>query len=412
MAAPGALAAPAARLGAVEGVRAVAAVLVVAYHLAPALLSTHPGLFEGDVARWIARLGPFGVSIFFVLSGFLLYRPYAHAAIERRARPRVGAYYVRRFVRIFPAYWLALGVYIATSPGRVVRSRGDVLTFAGLVQNYRGGYLLRGLGVAWTLVIEVSFYLVLPALALLIAGRRVRSPRAAVTRQLVVLGGLALVGVATRVWALWIAPPGHFRAGAFEPWRAPHAWLPGYLDWFALGMALAVGAAWAAAGGRLPTPVRWLARHTGVAWILGVGAYTAVALHATFPAPGLASPKETQLLVTTVFPLAAAFVVLPVALDPGGGGALRRVLGSVPLVAVGAVSYGIYLWHLIVIVWTQDWIFNGVIPRSAAEQATLVLTITGTVATLSYLLVERPLMRWSARLSHRRRLVPVPSTAA
>jgi peptidoglycan/LPS O-acetylase OafA/YrhL len=135
---------------------------------------------------------------------------------------------------------------------------------------------------------------------------------------------------------------------------------------------------------------------------MGFGAYAFVALTATFPPPGHPNPPMTQMIVTTVFPLAAALIVLPVALDPFGGG-LRRVLRSRPLVMIGAISYGIYLWHLTAIRWTREWIANGSIPRSALLQAFLVVGITALAATFSFVVVERPLMRWSARLAYKSR---------
>jgi peptidoglycan/LPS O-acetylase OafA/YrhL len=388
------------RLGAVEGLRAVAATLVVAYHLHRALQLTHPGFLAGTTDTVMARLGPFGVSIFFVLSGFLLYRPYALATLRSERGPHLGTYYLRRFVRIFPAYWLALGVFVATASTQVITSRADVWTYGALLQNYRTGYLLRGIGVAWTLAIEVSFYLVLPLLAWLLRGPAGSARRALIVRQITGITALAAVGISVRIWTLWFKTPGGAQFGAFEPWRSPSAWLPGYLDWFALGMLLAAASAWAATGGGWPPVVRWLAHHAGVAWLVAAGAYVLVAFAATFPPPGLRYPPTTQMIVTTVFPLAAALMVLPIVLEPGGGG-LRTILRSPPLVAIGTVSYGIYLWHLPAIRWTQSWIADGTIPRSAVIQGLLVVTITGAAATLSYVLVERPLMRWSARAGRR-----------
>jgi peptidoglycan/LPS O-acetylase OafA/YrhL len=398
------------RLGAVEGLRAIAAVLVVAYHLHRALLATHPGIASGTPGLLIDRLGPLGVSIFFVLSGFLLYRPYAVATLRPGRFAATVPYYVRRFVRIFPAYWLALGAFALTASYTVVSNGVDGFTYFGLVQNYRSGYALRGIGVAWTLVIEVSFYLVLPWLARALRARAGSTRRAVVTRQLAGIAALAAMGVAVRVWAIWIKGPVGRPDGAFAPWRSPNGWLVGYLDWFALGMLLAVAAAWVATGGRVPAPVRWLAGHAGVAWTAGFGAYAVVALTAPFPAPGLPNPAVSQMLVTTVFPLAAALIVLPVALEPAGGG-LRTVLRSAPFVAAGTVSYGIYLWHLIVIRWTQVWIEDGTIPHSAALQTVLVVAITGVIATLSYLAVERPLMRWSRQFSRRSEIAAVRPSA-
>lgn len=389
------------RLPAIEGLRAIAAVMVLFFHLQGEVNLTHPRLIGGPFPDLFARLGPFGVAIFFCLSGFLLYRPYALATLAATPFPRLGPYYVRRFLRIFPAYWVALGVLIATANFHVVRNAADFVGFFALLQNYRTGYLLLGIGVAWTLVIEVSFYLVLPVLAVAFRGGATRSKGVLLRRQLIGVAVMGLVAVAVRVWTYWFKPSGGLRYGAYQPLRSLTHWLPGYLDWFAIGMALAVGVAWVQTGGAMVRPVRWMAQHAGVTWLVAIGGYVVLAF-VDPPRPGVAATPTVALVVGTALPLLAGLLVLPIALAPEAGG-LRTVLRSRPFIAVGMVSYGIYLWHQTVIRWTRDWMTNGVIPRSALVQVLLVVTITGVLAALSYFVVERPFMQFSARWTVRRR---------
>ena len=79
-----------------------------------------------------------------------------------RAQSFAGPFWLRRFVRIFPAYWIALTAFVYFFGFASIHGVANFLTFFGLLQNYRGGYALFGFGIAWTLVIEVSFYLALP----------------------------------------------------------------------------------------------------------------------------------------------------------------------------------------------------------------------------------------------------------
>jgi peptidoglycan/LPS O-acetylase OafA/YrhL len=99
-----------------DGYRALAALSVVLFHTVSTL-----GL--GSTRWWgelILPMGSFGVSVFFLLSGFLLYRPFVLAAVKRSPSPRLGVYYTRRFFRILPGYWLALaGLFFVFGVRRV-----------------------------------------------------------------------------------------------------------------------------------------------------------------------------------------------------------------------------------------------------------------------------------------------------
>ena len=401
---------PTRRLGAVEGLRAFAACTILYYHLQRAVTITHPGLIPAGVVSWSERLGPFGVGIFFVLSGFLLYRPFVMASFADTPTPILGRYFVRRFARIYPAYWVALAFLLVVVAPEQVRDRSDWFVFFGLFQNYRTGSLLRGLGVAWTLVIEVSFYLVLPLLAWLLRSRAA-SIRRRLARQVVGLSVMFAAGLGVRVWALWSRTPGQGRIGAFQPFLAPDLWLPGYLDWFALGMGLAVASAWFSVPDRRPRFVQWFEARTWPAWLAAVVVYRLVLL-APFPRPGFGLRPGSQMLVTTVLPFAAALIVAPVVLAPEGRGLGMRILGSRPAVAVGTVAYGIYLWHLIFLTQVSRWITDHTIPRSALIQVILVIGLTGVAATASFVFLEAPFMRWSSRMSATRRASSPSSIAA
>jgi peptidoglycan/LPS O-acetylase OafA/YrhL len=132
------------------------------------------------VSRHIFPYLPAGVTLFFSLSGFLLYRPMAESIIEGRPRPSLGAYLRNRGLRILPAYWLillVLGLGLGAGVIRLSSTQMGLGSLAGdpsllvknvfLAQNYFPASLTTGIPPAWSLAVEVVFYLTLPLLALL-----------------------------------------------------------------------------------------------------------------------------------------------------------------------------------------------------------------------------------------------------
>src|SRR5439155_14852002 len=126
-----------------------------------------------------------GVTLFFVLSGFLLYRPFAQAALNGTARPSIRRYLRNRALRILPAYWTVLLVSVgagatvvaATESGNLVGRLGPGQLSASLllVQSYRPSTIFTGLQPAWSLCVEAAFYVLLPLAALAASARRRRS---------------------------------------------------------------------------------------------------------------------------------------------------------------------------------------------------------------------------------------------
>src|SRR3954471_22762297 len=149
----------------VDGLRAVAVVCVLVTHTA--FLSGFNG--KGLLGAITARLDV-GVTLFFVISGFLLYRPFVGARMHGRPGPAVRRYLRRRALRILPAYWLALTV-LAIWPGLTGGFSGDWWRYYFFLQLYDGNTLTRGISVTWTLCVEVTFYLALPLWVALARGR-------------------------------------------------------------------------------------------------------------------------------------------------------------------------------------------------------------------------------------------------
>lgn len=380
-----------------EGLRALSALAVVAYHA-----GTLTGLTTGQAAAgrrwgpWLQHLNV-GVAVFFVLSGFLLFRPFVAAHLSDAPPPTARTYLVRRLVRIFPAYWVALAV----STWLLHLDLGDWwghVRFYGLLQIYSGDTVLGGLVQAWSLCTELSFYLFLPVWAAGLArvgGTPERRARA------------HLLGCAA-LYALGIGFRARLRAGGHA---IGYAWLPANTDLFALGMVLAVVSADAARTGRSPNGLaRTLGEVPAAAWAAAVCCYLAV-VSLRYPY-GLVAPTVFQELARQVlFGLVAVLIVAPGVFGRQDRGGVRSALRWRPLAAVGIVSYGVYLWHLTL----MERLVPHLRPRAApglpapppswpglAGSAALAAV---AVAAASWFALERPLLERVGR-ARRRRIAP------
>ena len=350
-----------------DGLRAVAAL---------AVLLTHVAFQTGEVQRGAlgAVLGRFdaGVAVFFVLSGFLLHRPYVRARLTGGRWPSTRRYAVRRATRILPAYWLALAAVAVTSsvPG------GVLATHAWLGQTYTGP-LLGSFTQTWSLCIEIAFYAVLPVLAA--AARR---------GEAAVLAGCVAVSYA------YIAT-----VHALDLPQRMLLWLPGHLDWFAVGMAVAVAAERLRAG--VPGPagrlLAGLAQWPGTCWAAAGALLWLVATPLAGPLTLAPTVGPTALTKEAAYALVGLLLLVPTALGSASGG-FGAVLSSPAARWLGRISYGIFLWHLLLLRGVYE--VTGWEPFTGRMWTVAVLTAAGAVvaAALSWALVERPLLR----LAHQR----------
>lgn len=364
-----------------EGLRALAAL---------AVLLTHAGFLSGAVARdilpgFLARMD-IGVAVFFVLSGFLLYRPYAAHLRRGTPSPSLRTYAIRRTARLVPA-WLVvlLGALVLVPESRTAPQSAWVANLLQ-VQSLRIDWDLPGLTQLWSLSTEVMFYVALPLVAAFVA--RVcadRGPRAQV---------LALLGLAAGTWV--------FRfVAAVGPLPFGWAWtrtLPGVGDWFVLGMVLAVVVSDASLRERVgvvvrATPLHLYALAALIFWLMTTligGPYT------------LAAPSGWQANVKHLgYAAVAGLLIAPSVL--GARTFLSPVLRSRVLGYLGTISYGIFLWHLPLMFWIRDrlgfTIFDGHFWMTVV--ATTIASVVAAAA--SWHLLEAPIQRWA-----RRRTTPRP----
>jgi len=367
-----------------DGLRAIAAILVVLVHTSFASGFT----LRSSAGIYTARL-EIGVAVFFLISGFLLYRPFAASHIAGGAAPSTGKFWVRRFLRIMPAYWLAFLItnYVMHIDTKVHPGWHSLLIYLGLVQVYIPSHALTGITQAWSLCTEVAFYLFLPLYAMLVVRGR-RSDRHQLSRELVALAGLFSLGLGLRFWLLHLHSP--FAYIALE-------WLPSCFDLFALGMLLAVVSSWLAHRQSAPKWL-WHPAMPWVSWLLALGMLWAVSHLGVSRSPLEHNPPGRGVAQELLYGLFAFFLLLPAVFGPQRSGTIRWILRCKPVAALGVVSYGVYLWHqawvdMYVFRWTHT-LFRVPFP----ELFGVALGLAVASASASYLLVERPILALKDRL--------------
>lgn len=374
-----------------DGLRAVALTLVFSYH---AFILLRPTAFGAGARLWWSQSGTTALTMFFVISGCLLYRPFVLAHFESRKPPRGGAFLKRRFTRIFPAYWLALSVAVYGLGIYTIATFGDFATLYGLVQNYRVGYLKAGLNVSWTLVIEVAYYLSLPLLAWMLRwpSRHATSLKRKFFVQLVGLSTIYLGVHALRAYLLWSERPETGPYGSWFSWQRFLVYPLSYYDWLALGMILAVVSAWIAVGQELPAWIESLGKRPWVSWLLAIAVYWLIVCLGITPTS--TSPARTMGLVF-LQGVVASFVVLPGVIGPQDRGLLRKFLRSRVMGVLGAISYGVYLWHLTFLKKTGEWTSAGFIFDNILVELAVAAGLTVGAAAISYYAMELPLIHWA-----------------
>jgi peptidoglycan/LPS O-acetylase OafA/YrhL len=386
-----------ARLAGIEGLRALAASAVLLSHVW--LIATPEGPVQlGAISRHLFPHLPLGVTLFFALSGFLLYRPYAAAVLRGEPLPDATRYARNRFLRIAPAYWAVLlitglvfhvavirplpNLELGSLLERPVVLGADLL----LVQNYAPPTITTGLGVTWSLAVELVFYAALPFLGLL-AARAARGQaerrgrRIALLWPLLVLAGIGLLG---KLVAALVVPglgPGN---GWVADWHSViERSFVANADLFIFGMLLAIVRV-DVEDGMVHVRSWWPVAAIAIAGTIALP--TALAL-----TTGHLHHYVYDVLMAASIALVLSTVVLPRA--DRSAGTLTRTLDSVPFVLTGLVSYSIFLWNAPVAYWLErhGMTFSGRL--GFALNIALVGGATALLSTLTYRFVERPALR-------------------
>ena len=338
-----------------DGLRALAVLTVMVDH------------FSADVPNfplpdWI-HLGATGVRLFLVLSGYFI------TASLRRARDRIGAgdlsagtalraFYWRRFLRISPAYFVFAAIALIVNLGAIRQNWAWV--FTGTVNwmiAWRNEWPLT-VAHMWSICVQEQFYLFWPLLILFL-------PRKWMLRIII---AVALAGIAFRVGCVIFSVP------LIARWVLPF----GSLD------SLAAGAALGWFGGRL--------KQTRVGWFIAVICLSMLTLAALWR-----NGDAMQMRSVMVEPLeAGAFVILVARTATGFDGWVGRFLALPGLVFGGRISYGLYIYHILVVMLFQRWLPASMQWLLAIPSLRLIILGTSTllVAALSWRILEQPVNRF------------------
>ncbi len=391
-----------------NGLRAIAALAVLLTHVADTGGANAANL--GGV--FFARMDG-GVAIFFVLSGLLLYRPFARSHLLGTDRPAVGAFLWRRGLRIYPAYWLATTVIVYGFGAKEIPSASNWFLDYSLLHIYspRQTDVFAPLVQAWTLSTEITFYVFLPIFALAISRFVQGSPGRRVRAELIAIGSLIAISAA---WKAFVLGSG-FSDGRIGQLKM---WLPWWLDLFALGMAMAV-LSLAVQHFNVRVPARLDGRLAPlICWVGAFAALWWVAAGAGLGHTDAAIPHHLLWGQHYLYGATAVLLIVPSVFGPQSpeSSRIRGFLQSRIMVYLGTISYGIYLWHE---TWIDEYLrwtdipFRGVYASDvpfrwhtnslfSAPWLVFVLAVAALTiasAAVSWHAFEQPLLRFKDRFA-------------
>lgn len=355
---------PPGRIPSLDGLRGVSIILVTIGHLIPAGGTPFPRSWHA-----VSGLARTGVDVFFVISGFLI----THLLLREWSKTgtiSLKGFYIRRCLRILPAYFVMIGVvYLLNRCGWVYVDPHAWIPALTYTFNMVPGLDDRGIGHVWSLCVEEHFYLLWP-FALVLLGRR-HAP------LFLIITILAAPAFRFFVWIHWRGTV------------APELFTPACLDTISVGCLLA----YLVHHPRYPGIARRLSGR-GV-WFAALGVLILLASVVLLSRSGKYSlgPKGV------VEAGAIGLVLLAVTADSSGR--LGAFLNARPVVAVGVLSYSLYLAQPFASAstfsgWPLPWVWN--------------LPLVCVYAVVSYWLVERPFLRLKDRYSRNREGRPSPGT--
>ena len=381
-----------------DSVRGIAALAVVAAH------SSFFMALGGSTALSHLHFD-FSPRVFFMLSAFLLYRPWVRARLAEWEPPSSAAFAWRRLLRIAPGYWLALTVIAIWIGLPYVFSAHGIWTYYGLVQVYQPRWAAGGVAQAWSLSVEVVFYASLPLWGALMRRLPAGSNRDKIRQEL--LGCLALL-LLSLVYKVAVTATGAIDGRGGVPLQLNTLT---FLDDFAAGMALGVLSAWYEGRRDLPRALRLLDRYPSIAWgvALALLAVTSVAVGLFGRVAANISGPE-YMARHYLLALIAVGLLLPAMFGEPGHGLVRRILANRVLNYIGVISYGVYLWHFAVLIQLQRWDF-GRVAAVTTQWIWFPAGLAGGVllATVAWYGFERPFLSLKGLV--RSRPAPQPGEA-
>ncbi len=360
------------RYGELDGYRGIAVLGIVVFHVFQFCNVNHY-LYLGTPGYTVLNSLDAMVPFFFVLTAFLLFEPVARSAIEGN-RPISGrGFLTRRAVRILPVYYVAVLVVWFTRQPSLPGDWRDLLEHLTFTQVFDSKRIFYTNGPAWSLSVEVYFYLGLVLLSLGLARlcRRVPERRYRIATLSI---SVALVAAVSIGWNAWSWGVGHRpTTGSFTTWFGPMA----NLNNFAVGMALGVIVGALGAARPLTTRQRVLLRL--IAFVILFLAFVT---------------RQANTWTGVYFSTFCAFgfgcLIAAAVLGPPGD-RWARALSWHPLLWLGVISYSIYLWNEPALLGINGW--HGLVrqsPGAFVPDVIVILVVSVAAGWISYSLIERP----------------------
>jgi peptidoglycan/LPS O-acetylase OafA/YrhL len=407
------------RSPAIDGIRGLAALALLTVHVAmfSGLMGTKalgvPRPPSNPVGAFFVSGFPSFIGVLFVLPAMYLYLPLARSIIAGTPRPPQVRGFLRRLLRLLPGYYVMYLIVLLTINRQHIEGIWYVLRPILLLQvfsqNPAKPGLMNGMEITWTVPTMVIWYAALPLIAMAVHRFAARGAtiEARARRLMLPVPILIAVGVA---WLFMVKGNGWDNRIVF--W-----WPQGFAPTIGIGMAIAIKLAVAQVSPEhTPKLLRVAAARPTLFWLCAIGVYL-VNCARPFSVIGMDAIYSTAGLLITYVMVAAFgfFAVTPLVApgSPGGAQPIMRLLTSRPVAHCGKVGFGIYLWHFAVMhfffqpgaILTGDSRpireFYGTVGFWRLE----IVTVLGAVllATLSYHLVEQPVLRWGEQFLRGRR---------
>lgn len=397
-----------------DGVRAIACLTVMGYHINLMTRSAHLWTTDGKpLTSAIVLAGSSGVTLFFVLSGFLLFLPYVRALLFERSWPETRVFYLRRVLRIIPGYYTSLFLLVVLEKPEYLQPErwSQLLLFPLFLMDSTRATFQQLNGPYWTLAIEWQFYMLLPWIALGIRAIVQRlHPERRIWGVVGCLLGLVVWGVLTRALGMYCMT--HPTATFLVPRGVLNIFLlvtygvdGKFMEDFAVGMLTGVCYLVVHHAAASKNVVPRAQRRSSWLWGGGVLLCLVMAIQLyRHPLPVLGPLfQSTEWLNELGFSLGFGCCILAILFDPFGG--LKRFFAWAPLRWIGLISYSLYIWHLPLLISFDNHIGPDLrhLPAFAAYSLYWLWAVVVVIpfSFVMYLLVEKPGMRLSNQLKQR-----------
>jgi len=375
-----------------DGVRGIGALFVFTTHVC-LLADPVPNnnlLSYGWAAPILGHID-LALSAFFVLSGYLIARPYARAYVAGARRPRLRNYVRNRVLRVVPVFYLltvlvllrfGLDGRIGSAPGAETSTLWQVLGQFLFIQGQTAGPASIPIGPAWSIGAEVGFYVIIPlaAYGAYLAAARLEGPHARAALAIAVIAVVTFVSIALRAYDKYL----------FAWLTSPPAILYAFMPGVALGIAEPLFARHVRNRARLAKTIAWTAFALGLlcAIVYATSDYDPrqTPIHHALGVRALLAALATGLLF-------AGLVVLQLGTDRA-----PWLFANKPMLWLGARSYSFYLVHIWVLLELDHIMGRGQsIETRVAIMGLIGFPLTVLCGMLTYRYVERPFLERKQR---------------